>query len=115
MQTPFGKECTYFYGDYHRGKNIEECRLLKDADLEWETYLCKKCPIPGIIQANACENMRFKPQLRSPFLLMKPQVEISTFCVKCECDVEQPQIGCGQCHPLLDSFVVGPNDDNISD
>ena len=115
MQTPAGKECSYFYGDYHRGKNIEECRLLKDQDIEWEAYLCNKCPVPDIFQANACENMKFTVELRSPFVLMKPRVEVSTYCVKCECNVEQPKIGCGQCHPLLDIFVVGPNDENLSD
>ena len=31
MRTPAGKECQYFYGDYYRGRNQEECRLLSDA------------------------------------------------------------------------------------
>ena len=115
MKTPAGSECSYFFGDYHRGKNIEECRLLKDSNLEWKAYLCQKCPVPKIIQANSCKNMRFSPKLKSPLFFMKPLVEISTYCVKCECDVKQPQIGCGQCHPLLDIFVVGTNDDNLTD
>ena len=28
MKTPAGTECKYFYGDYYRGRNHEECRLL---------------------------------------------------------------------------------------
>ena len=31
MRTPAGTECQYFYGDYRRGRNHEECRLLDEA------------------------------------------------------------------------------------
>jgi len=29
MKTPAGKDCKYFYGDYYRGRDLEECNLLK--------------------------------------------------------------------------------------
>ena len=115
MITPAGKECRYFYGDYYRGKNHEECRLLGPAGLQWQPYLCEKCPIPDIIRANACENLRFHPRLVRPLLVMKPQVQVEASCVKCECKVEQPRIGCGQCHPLLDVFIEAPDDTNTPD
>ena len=35
MKTPAGKECKFFYGDYYRGRQHEECRLLKDHGLSW--------------------------------------------------------------------------------
>ena len=115
MQTPAGKECRFFYGDYFRGRNHEECRLLKDAGLAWQPYLCEKCPVPEITRANACEHMQFTPTLERPFLVGKPQVQVSTYCVKCECAVEEPRVGCGQCHPLLDIFEVGPDDPDPAD
>lgn len=111
MRTPAGKECQFFYGDYFRGRHVEECRLMKDNDLAWLPHFCNNCPIPNIQLANACENMRFKPNLYRPYIIVgKHEVHISTHCVKCECSVKEPQIGCGQCHTLPDVFILGPND-----
>lgn len=115
MLNPFGQECRFFYGDYYRGRQHEECRLLDVHNLRWQPYLCKKCPIPEILQANACEHMQFHPRLFRPFLIMRPQVEITVTCNKCQCDVEEPRIGCGQCHPMLDVFVVGTNENDAVD
>ena len=110
MLTPAGKECKYFYGDYHRGRNVEECRLLAPAGLRWTPDLCRRCPVPDILIANACEHMQFRPRLARPFLSLKSQVNVDVSCTKCECDVAEPKVGCGQCHPLPDIFVVGPDD-----
>ena len=112
MRTPAGKECKYFYGDYHRGKSLEECRLLSAHALTWKPELCSKCPVPDILLANACEHMEFQPRLEKPLLVFKPQVQVRTYCHKCECQVDEPRIGCGQCHPFPEVFVVDPNDDN---
>lgn len=108
MITPAGKECTFFYGDYFRGRENEECRLLEPAGLEWTPVLCNTCPMPEIFQANGCENMRFSPEIKKPLFFMKPQVIISTSCVKCECEVEEPEIGCGLCHPDLSFTLLDP-------
>jgi hypothetical protein len=110
MRTPAGKECPYFYGDYHRGKDHEECRLLEPAGLSWRPELCFRCPIPEIRQANACEHMQFTPRLEKPLFFLKPRVQVSTYCTKCECTVAEPRIGCGQCHTLPEIFVL-PDDD----
>lgn len=105
MINPAGKECSFFHGDYHRGREHEECRLLQSADLDWQPYLCEKCFVPEIIMANGCEHMKFSPSLARPLFFMKEQVQIKTTCTKCECTVDKPQIGCGQCHPDL-NFIV---------
>jgi len=44
MKTPAGKECPHFYGDYYRGRNTEECRLLKAQGEHWTRDLCTACP-----------------------------------------------------------------------
>jgi len=106
--TPAGKECRHFYGDYHRGRKVERCRLLEAYDLHWTPNHCFKCPVPDILQANACKHQNLIPRLEKPLFFMKPQVQVKAHCSKCECDVEEPRIGCGQCHPLPDVFIVGP-------
>jgi hypothetical protein len=102
MHTPAGIECKYFYGDYYRGRNHEECKLLKNASQKWEPSLCKTCPVPSITRANACEFMTLTAKITRPALaLFKPRVQISAFCEKTERNVVEPHIGCGECHPIL--------------
>lgn len=109
MRTPAGKECRYFFGDYFRGRTHEECRLLGDASppLAWKPVLCQTCPVPNIIQANACENMMLEPRLTRPFPFIRQQVEVSTFCRKTNRKGFDPHIGCGECHPLPAIFTEG--------
>ena len=104
MRTPAGKECSYFFGDYYRGRNHEECRLLENASppLKWKAELCNTCPVPDILNANACPNLILEPRLHSPFPLMKKEVRITSSCSKSGKKVKEPKIGCGECHPLPD-------------
>ena len=108
MLTPAGKECRYFFGDYHRGRHVERCRLLESANLDWNASLCKKCPVPDILQANACEHQTLTPRLEKPLFFLGPEVQVAARCDKCACDVAEPAIGCGLCHPLPSVFVVKP-------
>ena len=102
MRTPAGKECSYFYGNYFRGRNDEECRLIKDKlpGEAWHPKMCDGCPVPAIQQANSCEHQRLAPRIERAFFVGKPKVEVSTYCEKCVCAVDDPHIGCGQCHNL---------------
>ena len=100
MRTPAGKECRYFYGDYYRGRNQEECRLLELASLSWKPELCSTCPVPDILMANACPHMILEPKLERPFPFIKQQVKVKTFCTKTLRDNFDPHIGCGECHEL---------------
>jgi hypothetical protein len=107
MRTPFGSECLYFYGDYARGRNREECRLLQGAGLEWDASLCKTCPVPAIKRANACEFIRLRPRITRPLTqLFRRQVDVSAYCEKSSQAVSEPHVGCGQCHPLPPVFQV---------
>ena len=104
MKTPAGIECPHFYGDYHRGRDHEECRLLPQS---WHVELCKTCPVPGILRANSCENMRLDAKAtRLVFDLFKRKVYVSAFCEKTQKVVKNPEIGCGECHPLPPIFEV---------
>jgi hypothetical protein len=107
MKTPAGIECRYFFGDYHRGKNREECRLLISTSppLPWHPKLCFNCPVPGILRANSCEHMQLKPALKRPFPFLSQQVQVQAYCRKTHQDVKEPQIGCGECHQLPEIFL----------
>ncbi len=107
MRTPAGFECKYFYGDYFRGRSVEECRLLQTTGQHWESGLCKTCPASGIARANACESLQLRARVTRPFsAAFMRRVEVSAYCEKSKCDVKEPQIGCGECHPVPPIFEV---------
>jgi hypothetical protein len=107
MITPAGTECPYYYEDFHRGRNRQECRLIERTPSggQYTTDLCSKCPVPGIVRANACENMVLELRVVSSFLGLRRGVELSAFCTRSLEDVEEPQIGCGQCHLEFPTFT----------
>jgi hypothetical protein len=107
MRTPAGKECRYFYGDYYRGRNDEECRLLDDASppLPWKADLCTACPVPEILLSNACSHMMLRPRLIRPFPFIKQQVQVDAGCSKNHRSDFDPHIGCGECHPIPPAFL----------
>jgi hypothetical protein len=107
MRTPAGRECPYFHGDYYRGRNVEECRLLKASGQAWSGDLCKTCPVPDIARANSCQHMQLKAVVeRSLLAFFQKRVRVSAFCEKTKRDVPEPHIGCGECHDLPFTFEV---------
>lgn len=107
MKTPAGKECLHFYGDYYRGRNVEECRLLKAQSQAWTRDLCSTCPVPEIIRANSCHHMKLNVVIDRPITaVFQRRVRVSAFCEKVEREVAEPQVGCGECHELPFKFEV---------
>ncbi len=105
MRTPSGIECKYFYGDYFRGRSVEECRLLKASGERWTPDLCRTCPVPAITRANACEFLRLHGTVGRPLnAAFQRRVQVTAFCDKTHRDVKEPEIGCGECHPLPPIF-----------
>jgi len=108
MRTPAGSECKYFYGDYYRGREHEECRLLDASDAAWTRDLCRTCPVPAITRANACEAMVLRAEVERPLAAaFQHRVKVRTFCQKTERVGFNPHIGCGECHPLAEIFKNG--------
>jgi hypothetical protein len=107
MRTPAGKECRFFYGDYHRGRKHEECRLLAASSppQRWSPDLCTTCPVPDLLRANSCEHMVLEGKVDRPFPFIKRKVAVKAYCTKTLRDVPEPHIGCGECHPLPSVFV----------
>lgn len=104
MKTPAGSECKYFFGDYFRGREREECRLLGAA---WTRDLCRSCPVPGILRANACESMRLRATAARPLTAgFQRRVRVSVYCEKTGRSGFDPHIGCGDCHPIPPLFEV---------
>jgi hypothetical protein len=99
MRTPAGTECPYYYEDYFRGRDIQECRLIKQNPHSepWQPSLCEECSVPAIVRANGCPNLRLEARVGRRFGLFK-RVEVDAFCIEYVCEVDEPKIGCGHCH-----------------
>ncbi len=107
MKTPAGRDCPHFYGDYFRGRNVEECRLLEAQGQAWTPNLCSSCPVPDIARANSCLHMRLKVKVGRPIsAVFQRRVQVSAYCEKQMQAVPEPEIGCGECHALPFTFEV---------
>jgi hypothetical protein len=100
VKTPYGFECRFYYADFYRGRSKQECRLIErnPASAPWEPSLCRNCPVPSILRANACPNMALEAQIVKGFLGLMRRVEVYAVCTLTATEVKEPHIGCGQCH-----------------
>jgi hypothetical protein len=107
MRTPGGIECQHFYGNYYRGRQHEECRLIIDPEdnKRWSSKLCQTCPVPDILRANSCPNMNLTIEIKNTFLGLKQKCIVTANCSKTHDYVKEPEVGCGQCHPMPAVFL----------
>lgn len=102
MRTPAGTECPFYYADFHRGLNRQECRLVRrnPAGGSWSADLCARCPVPQILIANSCPTLVLEARVHQGVLGMGKRVEIRASCTRSLAPVTEPEVGCGQCHAL---------------
>lgn len=100
MRTPFGQECKYYYADFYRGRNEQTCRLAEASRISepWNPDVCRSCPVPGILRANACEHLTLNGRVVKSFLGFGRKMIIEATCTKTKRAVPEPHIGCGDCH-----------------
>ena len=100
MRTPYGKECKYYYADYFRGRNVQECRLIQAnlASESWKPALCQMCPVPDILLANGCPNLALRARVGKSLFGLLQKVEVEAVCREYRVEVTKPQVGCGKCH-----------------
>jgi len=107
MKTPAGKECKYYYADFHRGRNVQECRLIeRNPDSPpWRPRLCHTCPVPDILLANQSETMKLDGKVVKKFFGLKQQVEVTGWCSECFSEIPDPMRGCPNCNPDRPSIL----------
>ena len=102
MITPAGKECHYYYEDYFRGNEIQECRLFarNPRSDPWEPRLCSTCPVPEILRANSSPHMALEARVVRQLRFWK-RVVVEAYCTKHLVEIEDPHVGCAQCQEEL--------------
>ena len=90
--------CRYFYGDYFRGRNKEECRLIEaspDNERPWRRPLCDSCPVPALLITSNSRNLLLEAQVKRKFL--REQVEVTfAICSKHMIELADPN-HCPEC------------------
>lgn len=106
MINPAGKECKHYYEDFHRGRNIQECRLAKqNPDSErWHPNDCNRCPVPDILLANADPDMELTLTIKKGFLGLGRRNEVEAHSRMHGTKIEDPYVGSKENNPNLDIF-----------
>ncbi len=112
MKTPAGKECHYYYEDFHRGRNRQECRLLLHVSRQtaWRPSDCNRCPVPDILWANASPDLRLTATIDNGFFGIGRHVRVTAICSKHDTVIDDPFLGCRQCakeRPTLADLAEG--------
>jgi hypothetical protein len=114
MKTPAGKECPQYYADFHRGRNVQECRLAgRNPDSAvWRPADCTACPVPDIVRANASETMRLRLTIKNGFLGFGRHNVVEAYCEKHQQRITDPYVGCAACNaerPAASAFFEALN------
>lgn len=100
--------CRYFYGDYFRGKNREECRLIAanhDNQHPWQRSCCDSCPVPEILIASNTRDLALEATVVKRFL--RKQVEVTfAVCTKHMVELSDPR-HCPQCAAEQQALMGG--------
>ena len=85
-------DCKYFYGDYFRGRNHEECRLLDTSPENtrpWKRKLCDTCPVPEILLNSNSESLALEAKIMKRFFREYVKVTFAV-CTKHMLELEDP-------------------------
>jgi len=98
MRTPAGTECRYYYEDFNRGRQTQECRLIKQnpRSLKWSPGLCAKCRVPRVLAANGSPYLRLELTARKRFGLITT-LDLAATCARHGEAIADPLSGCRQC------------------
>ncbi len=109
MRNPAGRECRHYHEDFHRGRNVQECRLNQQnpESMHWKPVDCTNCPVPDILNANASPDLELKLWIKPRLMGLGRRTEVEAFCLKHRIPIEDPYVGCPLDHndnPGLDLF-----------
>lgn len=110
MRTPAGQECRYYFQDFHRGKNVQECRLEKEnpASKRWRPSDCAQCPVPEILRANASPHLQLTLTIAPRWFGLGRKLTVTASCARHQTAIADPFVGCEACQserPGFDAFL----------
>jgi hypothetical protein len=96
MESPV--DCPFYFADYHRGKDIEKCRLIernRENRRPWRRSLCDSCRVPGILRDTNCKSLALEASVERKLGLVD-RVAVYAVCTKHVAELKDPR-NCPQC------------------
>ncbi|MCS6843713.1 MAG: hypothetical protein NZ528_05205 [Caldilineales bacterium] len=88
--------CRFYYEDYYRGREVQECRLPRSRDsLRWQRPVCDTCPVPGILRETDCAHLALEGTIRKRFPFGE-RMEVFAVCTRHMVQLKDPR-HCPQC------------------
>lgn len=90
--------CPYFYSDYHRGREVEVCRLIernRENRRPWRRALCDTCPVPGILRETTCRHLALEAEVVRKFGVLD-RVSVYAVCTEHLSELRDPR-RCQRC------------------
>ena len=106
MRTPDGRECRYYYQDFHRGRDVQECRLEQENpnSAKWIPDDCRRCPVPEILRANNDPDMKLILTIHSGFMGFFRRLDVTAVSRTDGKPIADPYVGRLKDSPQLDLF-----------
>lgn len=107
MRTPAGTQCRYYYEDYNRGREIQECRLIQAnrRSLPWRPDFCARCPVPSVLRANGSPDLRLQLTVRKQLGLFR-KYDLEATCARHAVTIADPYRGCDRCAAEAEAGLV---------
>lgn len=109
MRNPAGEECRFYYQDFHRGRQIRECRNIaaNEDSPPWRAEDCARCPVPAILRANADAALQLKVTVGRGRWGFGRRLHVAATCATHKVEIADPFTGCRECRaerPGLELF-----------
>lgn len=91
-------DCPYYFADYHRGRDVERCRLIERNRANrrpWRRALCDTCPVPGIVRESTSRHLALEASVERRFGLFD-RVAVYAICTEHMSELANPK-RCPQC------------------
>jgi hypothetical protein len=91
-------DCPYFFADYHRGRDLEKCRLIERNRANkrpWRRPLCDSCPVPDILRRSTCHHLALEAEVVRKLGVME-RVQVYAICTEHVQELADPK-RCPQC------------------
>jgi len=86
-------DCRYYYGNFYRGRDVEECRLIarnRENQRPWKRALCDTCPVPGILRETTCKHLALEASVERKFGLFD-RVSLYAICTEHIIELKNPK------------------------
>ena len=86
-------DCPYYFADYHRGRDIEKCRLIErnpENQRPWRRALCDSCPVPEILRQTTCRHLALEASVVRRFGLFE-RVAVYAVCTEHLLELADPK------------------------